>query len=204
MNPDTIADAPPAIPGHRTGRSVLWRWVLLGHLLLAFAAAAEESPTQLEYRVKAAYLFNFCKFINWPDNALPTPDSPLVIGVLAGGDALNVITAAMTGKAVDQHPVQVRSVTADGELPACHLLFVPRTAGRTAEEVRQAVGSAPVLLVGETDGFAERGGMLGFVHQENRIHFQLHLDRTSGAGFKVSSKLSNVARLVTATAKFKP
>lgn len=207
MNPgspaNVAASAPPPRPS--VGRwSALWLGAVLGHLLLILRLSADESPAQLEYKVKAGYLFNFAKFIQWPDGALATPETPFVIGVLGDGEVTSVIQAVLEGKKVDRHPVQVRGLTADEAAKVCHLLFVSRAADKTPEEVRRVLGAAPVLLVGETDRFAERGGLLGFIREEERIRFQLHLDRATAAGFKVSSKLSNVARLVTSAPAPKP
>lgn len=191
-------------PGVLGRWGALWLWAVVGHLLLVVRLSADETPAQLEYKVKAGYLFNFAKFIQWPDGALATSETPFVIGVLDDADVALVIRTVLDSKNVDRHPVQVRNVTTDEAAKACHLLFVPRAAGKTPEEVCRSLGSAPVLLVGETERFAERGGLLGFVREDERIRFQLHLDRATAAGFKVSSKLSNVARLVTAAPAPKP
>lgn len=165
-----------------------------GWLPLRDAAAGDAMP--LEYKVKTGYLYNFANFIEWPGAALPRPDSPFVIGVLDGGEALPVLQALLKGKSVNGHPVQVRAVSVDG-LRGLHILFVTREAKESPAQIQAALGGAATLLVGETERFAERGGMVGFVREGENIRFQLNLGRVSEAGLKANAKLASVARLVT-------
>lgn len=169
--------------------------VCAGWLPLRAAAAGDELP--LEYKVKTGYLFNFANFIEWPAAVLPAADSPFVIGVLDGGEALPVLQALLEGKTVKGHPVQVRALSADRIGGGLHVVFVTRAAGVSPAEIEAALGGSATLLVGETERFAERGGMIGFVREGDHIRFQLNLARVAEAGLKASAKLASVARLVT-------
>lgn len=155
------------------------------------------STAALEYKVKAGYLFNFARFIEWPAGALPAPESPFVIGVLDGGDAVPIVQSLLVGRKLDGHPVQLKAVTADELGKGIHILFITRTAGKTPEEIAAALGKSATLVVGETDFFAERGGMVGFTRQEESIRLSLNLERATEVGLRVSSKLSSVAKIVT-------
>lgn len=168
---------------------------LIAVLVVPPLPAAPDSVA-LEYKVKAGYLFNFAKFIEWPSTSLPAPDSPFVIGVLDGAEAVQVWQPLFAGKSVNGHPVQVRSVHLGALGPDVHILFVTRGASRTPEEIRAALGDANTLLVGESDQFAERGGMVGFVREDDVIRLTLNLERATRAGLKVSAKLSSVAKVV--------
>ena len=170
-------------------------WIVGAWLLPAGAASAED-PVALEYKVKAGYLYNFAKFVEWPAQALPAPNSPIVIGVLDGGDALAVIRSVLEGKNVDAHPVQVKAVTIDQIGTGIHILLVTRANVKFIEEIRAALGRAATLLVGETEQFAEGGGMIGFSREKESIRLCLNLERAMEAGLKVSSKLANVAKPV--------
>ena len=159
-------------------------------------AAAAEPGTELEYKVKAGYLFNFARFITWPAKAFASTNSPFVIGVLDAGEASPVLRSLLDGKKVNGRPVEVRSVFAEAIGTNLHLLLITRAAGRTPDELRKFTGSAPILMVGETDQFAERGGMIGFVREDEAIRFTLNLERATEAGLKVSAKLSTVGKVV--------
>ena len=165
-------------------------------LLAPLGAWAADSAAALEYKVKAGYLFNFAKFIEWPAGAFPSTNSPFVIGVLDGGEASPVLRSLLEGKQVNGRLVEVRSVFAETIGKEIHILLVTRAAGKTPEDLRKFVGSASILMVGETDEFAERGGTIGFVREEESVRLTLCLERATEAGLKVSSKLSSVARMV--------
>lgn len=169
--------------------------LFLGVMVLPARGASSEAGA-LEYKVKAGYLFNFAKFIEWPASSLPETATPFVIGVLEGGEALQVWKLLLTGKNVNGHPVEVKAVSAVRPESDLHILFVTRESGRTPEEVRAALGAANTLVVGESDHFAERGGMVGFVREDDVIRLTLNLERANAAGLKVSAKLSSVARVV--------
>jgi len=172
---------------------------LLACLLIFSAppcARAADSTTALEYKVKAGYLFNFAKFIEWPAQSFAATNSPFVIAVLDNGEAAPVLQPLLGTKNVNGHPVQIRPVTMSSLPGDAHILFVTRAAARTPEELRAALSGAAPLLVGETEEFAERGGMIGFVREGESIRLNLNLEAASRAGLKVSAKLSSVARLV--------
>jgi hypothetical protein len=160
-----------------------------------------DSTVALEYKVKAGYLFNFAKFIEWPASAFPSTNSPFVIGVLDGGEASPVMRSLFEGKRVNGRPVEVRLVFPETITKDIHILLVTRAAGKTPEELRKFSGSCSMLMVGETDEFAERGGAIGFVREEESVRLTLCLEHATQAGLKVSSKLSNVAKLVKSKRK---
>ena len=188
-----------AVPsqGRRCRRA--WLGALVGVVFLLGAATlarAADAAAALEYKVKAGYLFNFAKFVEWPATMVPTADKPFVIAVLDGGEAAPVLEQSFAGKSVNGHPVLVKSVPAGSVPKDAHILLVTRAAGLTAEAVRDALGATATLLVGETEQFAERGGTIGFVRDEESIRLTLNLERAAEAGLKVSAKLASVARPV--------
>ena len=179
-----------------TGRAWLRLAVWASFLMCLRAAGGADPLITLEYRVKGGYLYNFARFVEWPPGSLPLPDSPFIIGVLDGGDITPILRSLLDGKQVDAHPVQVKQVTLARAEKGLQMLFVTRAAGSSPKEVQALVGPTGTLVVGETEHFAEEGGMVGFTREEDRIRVCLNLERASAAGLKVSSKLASVARLV--------
>jgi hypothetical protein len=186
-----------------TGSSALCR--LTAFCVFAFVAlalltpsrlSAADSPETLEYRVKAGYLFNFAKYVEWPISALSEKNSPIIIGVLDGAEAMPVIQQVLANKRVNEHPIIVKAVVAPSFADGCHILFVSRTANYAPADVRQVLGSSATLLVGETGQFAEDGGMIGFIREADTLRVTLNLEATTWAGLKVSSKLASVAKVV--------
>ncbi len=175
-----------------------WLGVVAGLFLLlpAVIRAADDTPTTLEYKIKAGYLFNFAKFVEWPETVLPETKSVIIIGVLDHAEALPIIQQVLAGKSVNGHPLQVKSISSAAPEAGCHILFVTRAAGKSPEEIRAALGQAATLLVGETERFAEKGGMFGLVHEEESVRLTVNLEAVARAGLRVSARLASVAKVV--------
>ena len=159
---------------------------------MAGAAAHAES----EGGVKAAYLFNFAKLVEWPAAAFDGAKSPLVIGIVGRDVVADDLIRLYAHSTANGHPVEIRRVSASAarELRACHIVFIPQS--ENADGVIAAVQGAPVLVVGESDGFARRGGALAFVKQDGTLKFEANPKAAARHGVTVSSKLLRVARNV--------
>jgi hypothetical protein len=169
------------------------------HLLLAAAvnplnARAQESALP-EYQVKAAYLFNFAKFIDWPDGTFAAPDSPLVIGVVGEGQFLNDLQTTIQNKKINEHPVRVRVIKSVSDLKDCQILFLTDSESHRWDEFHAALGHAPVLTVAENfDRFTQSGGMIDFFNEDKKIRFEINNAAANEAGLRISSKLLMIGR----------
>jgi hypothetical protein len=176
--------------------------VVAGILLAAFlfcnvAAPAEELT---ENQLKAAFLFNFAKFVEWPDGAFQGAESPLIIGI-AGNDAFAaVVKETVQGKTVSGRPLVVRTVQSGADVKGCHLLFLSGTAPRLESESLTQARQLTILTVGNSQQFAEAGGMIGFFMQDSHVRFAINPGAAQHANLRVSSKLLSLAKLVNYTA----
>ena len=159
--------------------------------------ADQGSVINREYSIKAAFLYHFSTYIQWPDEALPTEPHPFVIGVYRDnpfGGALEKIAEAKT---VNGRPIAVQRITTPNEAQHCEILFVP---GSVSEEQQNALLRAlqglPVLVVGESNGFVTRGGDVQFYLQGNKVRFAFNADLAKQGDLKVSSKLLSLAEIV--------
>lgn len=181
---------------HNTRR---WTWapgLVAGLLALGTAIGAGAGPESAkEYQVKAAFLYNFGQFVDWPDHAFPAKDSPLVIAVLDPDPFDGGLDRAVAGKSIAGHPVVVKHVPADSAPPPCHVLFVPSEDDDYAKGAIARVAQSPILTVGETDAFQEAGGAVRFYIEDGKVRFAIDPDATQRAGLKVSSKLLSLARI---------
>jgi hypothetical protein len=171
-------------------------------MLLAPRVAAQAKDPFL---VKAAFLGNFAKYAEWPASAFRDSKGPLVIGVIGDDPFGPRLDTTVKGMEIHGHPVVVRrfgSMPSPGE---CHLLFAGAEAARRLPELVAASTAGAVLLVGERRGFAEEGGMIGFVERDGAIHFEVNLASANAAGLKLNSGLLKLADQVYKTApKTKP
>lgn len=169
---------------------------LLGLCWLAFAGfavrAQENAPT--EYQIKAAFLFNFAKFVQWPAQAFADRNSPLVIGVLGEDPFHGDLAGTIRNKSIDQHPLILKELSSPVETTNCHIVFISTSEKKRLPEILQALQGASVLTVGEMDRFTESGGMINFVLEGTKVHFQINQDAATRVGLKISSKLMSLAR----------
>ena len=165
-------------------------------LRAADQAAQPGDTSALEYKVKAGYLFNFAKVVEWPAASLPAPDSPFVIGVLDRGEALPVVRTLLEGRDVNGHPVRIKAVAAGNVGSDFHILFVTRTAGEVPEKIHASLGGSATLLVGETEGFAQHGGILNFVMVEDSVKFEANPVAAGRSHLGLGSQLLKLAIIV--------
>jgi YfiR/HmsC-like len=168
----------------------LLRSVLILLLLLVLPAGAQE----LEYPLKAAFLFNFVKFVEWPADAFAGERSPLAICVYGTDPFGDTLDNVVRGETVGERGLIVQRPDALEDLRDCHVLFVSRSERSRLPEVLSRVQGAPVLTVGDTDGFLKAGGVINFVLEENKVRFQINPEAAERSQLKISSKLLRLAK----------
>jgi hypothetical protein len=158
------------------------------------ALFCQETNGSLEYQVKAAFLLNFTKFIEWPASAFQQADSPIsicILGVDPFGSALDQI---LSGELVNGRRVVAQRIKSAPPPQACHALFVSRPE-KDGGKIPPGLGPG-VLTVGEGEGFIRDGGMIAFVIENRRVRFEINRATAENAGLKLSSKLLSVAKVV--------
>jgi hypothetical protein len=161
-------------------------------LLAVGGGRAQESPPT-EYQLKAAFLLNFAKFIEWPPAAFADATKPIVLGILGENPFGDVLKRTIQDKTVNNRPLEVREFPAAAEPTNCHILFIVTSEKARLPEILANLRGASVLTVGEMDHFTESGGMINFVRQGNKIRFQINEVAAKKVGLKISSKLLSLA-----------
>jgi hypothetical protein len=155
-----------------------------------------QAETPGEYQLKAAFLFNFAKFIDWPTASFSTPQSPFVICILGTDPFGHAMDDVLRDKNIDNRPVAIIRVKNVTQAKQCHMIFVSQSETAHLADIIQQLRGARILLVGESDGFAAAGGMIQFTREDNHVRFLINPDAADRAGLKVSSKLLSLARVV--------
>ena len=148
-----------------------------------------------EAEIKAAYLVNFIKFVEWPDSMFGSPGDPYQIA-LVGNDSIEAALMGVNGMTVSGRRVVVRKVSDLSSLERCHILFVGESEKGKVDRVISAVKKWPVLTVADIDGFARRGGTIGFFREKNRIRFEINEESAEKAGLKLNAKLLYLGKIV--------
>jgi YfiR/HmsC-like len=158
----------------------------------------------LEYGVKAAFLYNFVKFVEWPNSAFHATDSPVAICVLGADPFGRTLDDIVEGERVESRPLVVRRVDEAREAGACHLLFVSSSERTRFAPILAAVNTRRVLTVAESTEFLAAGGHIAFYLEANRVRFAINTGATAKSEFQVSSKLLRVARIYEARSGLRP
>jgi YfiR/HmsC-like len=157
------------------------------------AAAQDALP---EYQVKAAYLFNFLKFVEWPEDAFPDSLAPIVIGVVGDDPFGSTLPQVITGKTVQGRDLVVHTFRTGENLRSAQILFISASEKKRVPSILSSLRGSSVLTVADLEGFLEEGGMIQFVNENDRIRFAINLTATSQAKLKLSSKLLSLAKTV--------
>ncbi len=156
---------------------------------------AQDAATK-EYQVKAVFLFNFIQFTSWPDAAFSSPDAPIRIGVLGENPFGGVLRAAIAGEKIGSREVTVEQLTRLEDARSCQVVFVSKSETGRMAAIIAALANRPVLTVGDMPDFARRGGMINFYLEGPKVRFEINRSAAMDGGFKLSSRVLSLAKLV--------
>lgn len=165
-------------------------------LTLCPAASWAQPSPPTDTQVKAAFLYNFGKFVTWPP-AAERADQPFVIGILGDDPFGDMLDQMVVDRAIRGRKVSVRRFTSVNDATAhCQLLFISASAANQLPDILRATSRASVLTVSDAEGFAERGGMIGFRIEDKRVRFDINAAAAASSGLAMSSQLLKLARSV--------
>lgn len=161
---------------------------------VAALPAALGQPVLSDQQMKAAFVLNFIRYTEWPERSFATADAPLNVCVF--GDPGSAGVSGIAGRVIRGRMLLVRAAASADEARGCHVLFFPELDARRFVGSLRALQDAPILTIGEADGFIDIGGMIGLVHLDNRLQFEVNLGMVQQAQLKASSQLLRLARNV--------
>lgn len=165
--------------------------VLITLMPLAYAQTAPQ-----EYQVKAVFLFNFAQFVEWPAQAFAGPQASFTMCVLGDDPFGAQLDEAIKGESVNGHPLTVQRYRSVSELGPCQILFIgPSERGRL-DGIIEGLDDRAILTVSDIDGAAERGAIIQFANDRNRVRLRINVQKARSAGLTLSSKLLRPAEIV--------
>jgi hypothetical protein len=173
-------------------------------LLAALFAVPGSARAQVaeEYELKAAFLYNFAKFVDWPPAAFPDPNGSFRICVLGKDPFGASLQAAVGGEEIAGHKLAVADILSR---PAgCQILFISRSERDQTAQILAAVRDSPVLTVGDAPGFLEQGGIINFLLEGTKVRFEINNEAAVRARLTISSKLLQLARRVVPNSGARP
>lgn len=166
--------------------------LIVAFLLPAFLPASGQGQA-LEHQVKAAYLYRFLSFVEWPAASFARPDSPIVIGVLGADDVLEELRGIVPGRVVQGRPVAVRRIQDPSGAAGVHLLYLGRGTSAQLDRLPPLRGQ---LVVTDWAGGLDQGAVVNFVRSEGRVRFEVAVDAAARRDLKISSRMLAVASSV--------
>jgi hypothetical protein len=184
-------------PGNSLARALASTVMVCG--LLSGAALKAQVSKPSEYQVKAAYLSNFGRFVEWPSRARAARDEPFYVCVVGQDPFGNSIDAALAGETIDRARLVAKRIERLPEAVDCRIVFISSSEDSQLKAVLAAVEKASILTISDMPEFAKRGGMIQFVLDGNRVRFQVNLEAVRRVGLNLSSDLLKLALAVRRT-----
>jgi hypothetical protein len=155
-----------------------------------------QQPKPKEYEVKAAYLYNFGRFVRWPADVATAQDNSFPICVLGQDPFGPTLDSTLLGETLDSKPVVVRRISRAQDVGDCRIMFISSTEENHLKQILAALDKALVLTVSDMPDFARRGGMIQFVLEGSKVRFEINLASAEAARLTVSAELLKVAATV--------
>ncbi|HET9474092.1 MAG TPA: YfiR family protein [Steroidobacteraceae bacterium] len=159
-------------------------------------ASASATPPASEYQVKAAYLFNFGQFVEWPAEAYSSANAPFVIGVVGRDPFGKTLDDVVRGESLAGRQFVVRRFKDADDIDSCHILFIARSETARLAQALDAARGRNVLTVTDIEGAERRGAMIVLVNQDNRVRMRINLSAARASNLVISSNLLRPAQLV--------
>jgi hypothetical protein len=165
-------------------------------LLPGISARAQHSPQLSEYHVKAAFLYKFALFVDWPPETFADNSVPYIFGILGTDPFGDLIEETLADKKLNNRPIVIKRYTDYKKIGKCHILFISNSENVRWKPIFQHLETAPILTVGETDGFAAKGGIINFINEDHKIRFEINHATAQAHQLLLSSKLLRLAKIV--------
>ncbi len=157
---------------------------------------ALSGPPPEEYKVKAAFLYNFARYVRWPVDAFIDGDAPVIVAVYGEDPFGTALVDALAGKQIGERRFVIERIPSLDKLRPVHLLFVPERSERDIAAIVEHYAGTPTLIVGDTMKTVESGGSIGFYMESKKVRFAINTGAVKRGNLEVSSQLLKLARIV--------
>jgi hypothetical protein len=158
--------------------------------LQSTANVLAQGTSSREYQIKAAYLYNFIKYIDWPSSK-----DTITIGIF-GENPFGSALAPLNGKTAKGRRVVIKQLDSLRDADNCQVIFVSSSEKQRLRDIFENATAEHVLTVGEVEGFAQSGGIINFIEENNKVHFEINAEAARRTGLTISSELLKLAKLV--------
>jgi hypothetical protein len=158
--------------------------------------AYSQTQKEIEYRLKAAYLFNFIQFVEWPPEVFENEESPIIIAVLGIDPFGKILDETIQNEKIGNHPIVIKRFRYFSQLEFCHVLYISYSERGSIRSILNRIKDSSILTVSDINDFGSYGGNISFYLEENKLRFAINLQTLDQADLKVSSKLLRLAKVI--------
>jgi len=163
----------------------------------AFTNSEAVTPKYATYEnMKAAFIYNFLLFIDWPDDYFKTKNSPIRVGLFGDKETLNAMKEATKNRKAKNRNIVVTKFSQEESLDGLHIIYISRKYKSVFRKIISKTDTKPVLLIGDFEGFVNNGGIISFFKENDKVRFEINIDTAKKRGFRISSRLLQLARVV--------
>lgn len=182
---------------HIRGSAIFGVYIFLTWMVFILPYSGLRAQQASEYEVKAAFLYNFSKFLEWPPGTFDNYTGPFVVGVYGRNPFGNFLAETISGEVAMGRPIRLQYFNNLNEIGTCHILFIERNAG--TEEALKALEGKPILTVSEDPDFCRKGGIVRFFSESDMIRIEINPEAAKSANLTISSKLLRIAKIYEST-----
>jgi len=178
----------------QTGLKYALPAMLVALLSCAPAFSMADNHQTTEYKIKAAFLYNFSRFVTWPEH--DRKENGKFNLCILGSDPFRELLDPLSGKSVQKSSLNVKRLATLDQDHACQMIFISQTGNRDLKYIMSVLKGQPVLTVSDIEDFTTHGGIIQFKLADNKVRFNINIDNASHAGLTISSKLLSLATIV--------
>ena len=178
----------------QTGLKYALPAMLVALLSCASAFSMADNHQTTEYKVKAAFLYNFSRFVTWPEHA--RQENGKFNLCILGSDPFRELLEPLSGKSIQKSSLNIKRLATLDQDHACQIIFISQTGNRDLKHTMSILKEQPVLTVSDIEDFTAHGGIIQFKLVDNKVRFNINIDNISHAGLTISSKLLSLATIV--------
>ena len=171
-----------------------WGWVMI-FLFASRPTLSAQMTTSAEYQLRAAFLLNFARFVDFPAKSFSDTNGPLIIGVLGEDPFGSYLDETVRGEKVNGHPLLVQRYRRGNDIKSCQVLFISRSEADRLDQILASLRGRSILTVGDTDDFNARGGMIRLAIEKNKVRMHIKPEAARAANLTISSKLLRLAEI---------
>ncbi|MFO7448079.1 MAG: YfiR family protein [Ignavibacteriaceae bacterium] len=150
----------------------------------------------MAYKLKAVFILNFLRFIEWPQSSFQNEHSPITLAIIGKDPFGKILDETIQNEKVNNHPVIIRRNVSVSDAGKFHVLYISESEKRNVNEIIKKVENTPALTISDIDGFGENGGIITFFIEDNKIRFMINIQSLKQAELKASSKLLRLAKII--------